>query len=81
MTQIMDQFEKQFEDLDVQSEYVENTINQTTALSTPQDQVDELIAQVSSLSLLFSFTFFIFHFSFFLDSQNTNSFNCLLLGC
>jgi len=47
MTQVMDQFEKQFEDLDVQSEYVENTINQTTALTTPQDQVDELIAQVA----------------------------------
>jgi charged multivesicular body protein 1 len=49
MTKIMDEFEKQFEDLDVQSEYVENTINQTTALSTPQDQVDELIAQVNIL--------------------------------
>jgi len=47
MTQVMDQFEKQFEDLDVQSEYVENAINQTTALSTPQEQVDELIAQVA----------------------------------
>eukprot|EP01121_Diplochlamys_sp_Union-15-3_P017034 TRINITY_DN5927_c0_g1_i2.p1 TRINITY_DN5927_c0_g1~~TRINITY_DN5927_c0_g1_i2.p1 ORF type:complete len:196 (-),score=47.17 TRINITY_DN5927_c0_g1_i2:46-633(-) len=47
MTRVMDQFEKQFEDLDVQSEYVENAINQTTALSTPQEQVDDLIAQVA----------------------------------
>eukprot|EP01120_Amphizonella_sp_Union-15-10_P012540 TRINITY_DN5591_c0_g1_i1.p1 TRINITY_DN5591_c0_g1~~TRINITY_DN5591_c0_g1_i1.p1 ORF type:complete len:199 (+),score=43.00 TRINITY_DN5591_c0_g1_i1:96-692(+) len=47
MTQVMDQFEKQFEDLDVQSEYVENAINQTTALTTPQDQVDDLIKQVA----------------------------------
>jgi charged multivesicular body protein 1 len=31
----------------VQSEYVEKTINQTTALSTPQEQVDTLIAQVA----------------------------------
>ena len=29
-------FEKQFEDLDVQSQYVEQTMNQTTTLSTPQ---------------------------------------------
>jgi len=36
MTQVMDQFEKQFEDLDVQSEYMEKSINQTTALTTPQ---------------------------------------------
>jgi charged multivesicular body protein 1 len=47
MTQVMDQFEQQFEDMDVQSEYVEKTINQTTALSTPQEQVDTLIAQVA----------------------------------
>ncbi len=38
----MDQFEKQFEDLDVQSEYVENAMNQTTTLSTPADQVPKL---------------------------------------
>jgi charged multivesicular body protein 1 len=46
MTQIMDQFEQQFEDMDVQSDYVESTINTTTALSTPQDQVDDLISEV-----------------------------------
>jgi len=47
ITHVMDQFEKQFEDLDVQSEYVENAMNQTTTLSTPADQVDLLIAQVA----------------------------------
>ena len=36
---IMDKFEQQFEDLDVQSQYVENAMSQTTTLSTPQDQV------------------------------------------
>lgn len=46
MSQIMDQFEQQFEDMDVQSDYVEQTMNQTTALSTPQGQVDELIQLV-----------------------------------
>ena len=43
----MDQFEKQFEDLDVQAEYIENTMGQTTALTTPADQVDTLINQVA----------------------------------
>lgn len=43
----MDKFEKQFEDLDVQSTYVENTMSQTTTLSTPQDEVDSLISKVA----------------------------------
>ncbi len=43
----MDQFEKQFEDLDVQATYVEGAMNQSTTLSTPQDQVDMLISQVA----------------------------------
>jgi charged multivesicular body protein 1 len=47
ITQVMDKFEKQFEDLDVQSTYVENTMSSTTTLSTPQDQVDALISQVA----------------------------------
>jgi len=47
ITQVMDQFEKQFEDLDVQSTYVEGAMNQSTTLSTPQDQVDLLISQVA----------------------------------
>ncbi len=46
ITKTMDQFERQFEDMDVQSEYVEKTINQTTAVSTPADQVDTLIQMV-----------------------------------
>lgn len=43
ITRTMDEFERQFEDMDVQSEYVESAINQTTAISTPADQVDTLI--------------------------------------
>jgi charged multivesicular body protein 1 len=43
----MDQFEKQFEDMDVQSEYMEKSMNQTTALTTPQEQVDELITMTA----------------------------------
>jgi len=48
MTQIMDQFEQQFEDMDVQADYVEQAMNQTTAMATPQGQVDELIQQVAA---------------------------------
>ena len=45
---VMDKFEQQFEDMDVQSQYVENAMSQTTTLSTPQDQVEGLIQQVAT---------------------------------
>ncbi|EGF82350.1 hypothetical protein BATDEDRAFT_86593 [Batrachochytrium dendrobatidis JAM81] len=47
ISMVMDKFEKQFEDLDVQTEYMENAMGQTTALTTPQDQVEELMHQVA----------------------------------
>jgi len=47
ITKVMDTFEKQFEDLDVQSEYVEQAMNQSTSMTTPADQVDTLIQQVA----------------------------------
>lgn len=47
ITQIMDKFEKQFEDLDVRSAYMEGAINQSTAASTPEEDVDELISMVA----------------------------------
>eukprot|EP00164_Ancoracysta_twista_P000931 GFYU01001220.1.p1 GENE.GFYU01001220.1~~GFYU01001220.1.p1 ORF type:complete len:199 (+),score=69.56 GFYU01001220.1:129-725(+) len=43
----MDAFEKQFEDMDVKSDYVENAINSTTTMTTPDDEVNELIAAVA----------------------------------
>jgi charged multivesicular body protein 1 len=43
----MDKFEQQFEDLDVKAEYMESTMNATTATSTPAEQVDDLIAMVA----------------------------------
>eukprot|EP00771_Trimastix_marina_P000103 gnl/Trimastix_PCT/1107.p3 GENE.gnl/Trimastix_PCT/1107~~gnl/Trimastix_PCT/1107.p3 ORF type:complete len:208 (-),score=43.95 gnl/Trimastix_PCT/1107:112-735(-) len=46
VSQVMDQFERQFENLDVQSEYVESAMTQTTSLTTPADQVDRLIQEV-----------------------------------
>ncbi|KAG5183207.1 Snf7-domain-containing protein [Tribonema minus] len=43
----MDQFEKQFEDMDVVAGYMENSMGTTTAMSTPPDQVDNLIQMVA----------------------------------
>jgi charged multivesicular body protein 1 len=43
----MDKFESQFADLDVQTSYMESTMSDTTALATPQDQVDALVNQVA----------------------------------
>jgi len=40
---VMDKFESQFSDLDVQTSYMEDTMSSTTAVSTPQDQVDSLM--------------------------------------
>ena len=43
----MDQFEHQFEDLDVRSQVMEGAMSGATTLSTPQEQVDKLIHQVA----------------------------------
>jgi charged multivesicular body protein 1 len=44
---IMDKFEKQFENLDVTSEYMEKSIGQTTAITTPEDEVTSLLSEVA----------------------------------
>jgi len=44
---VMDKFEQQFTDLDVQTGYMEDTMNDTTAVSMPQDQVDLLMQKVA----------------------------------
>lgn len=43
----MDKFESQFADMDVQTSYMESTMSDTTAMATPQDQVDSLMLQVA----------------------------------
>ena len=43
----MEKFESQFSDLDVQTSYMEETMSNTTAVSTPQDQVDSLMKQMA----------------------------------
>ena len=44
---VMDKFENQFTDLDVQTEYMEDAMSSTTAVSTPQDQIDQLMRQTA----------------------------------
>lgn len=44
---LMDKFEEQFEDLDVQSSYMENTMSSTVTTSVPQNDVDNLMKQVA----------------------------------
>ena len=47
ITKVMDKFEKQFEDLDVRSAYMEGAISGATAASTPEEDVDSLIQMVA----------------------------------
>lgn len=44
---VMDKFENQFEDLDASTNYYETTTNNVNALTTPQEDVDELMNQVA----------------------------------
>ncbi|XP_046392038.1 charged multivesicular body protein 1b [Ischnura elegans] len=47
ISSLMDKFESQFEDLDVQSSYMENAMSQTTTTSVPQNDVENLMQQVA----------------------------------
>merc|ERR1712227_466567 len=44
---LMDQFEKEFEDLDVQTSVMEGAMSQTTATNIPQDSVEVLMRQAA----------------------------------
>lgn len=44
---VMDKFEAQFADLDVQTGYMEDAMGSTTAVSAPQDQIDLLLRQTA----------------------------------
>jgi len=44
---LMDNFEKNFEDLDVQTSVMEGAMNQTTATNVPQDAVESLMKQTA----------------------------------
>merc|ERR1712095_255497 len=45
ISNLMDKFEKDFEDLDVQTSVMEGAMNQTTATNVPQDAVETLMKQ------------------------------------
>jgi charged multivesicular body protein 1 len=47
LTRTMDKFEKQFDEWDIRTAYMEDTMNATTATITPAEQVDELIQKVA----------------------------------
>jgi len=47
ITMVMDKFETQFSDLDVQAASMEDAMMSTTAVSAPQDQVDQLLRQTA----------------------------------
>ena len=47
ISMVMEKFESQFEDLDALTNYYESATNSVNALTTPQDQVDELMNQVA----------------------------------
>jgi charged multivesicular body protein 1 len=47
ITRVMDTFEKQFEDLDVRAEYMENAMQSTNATLTPENDVEDLMAQIA----------------------------------
>lgn len=47
ISSLMEKFEQQFEDLDVQSSVMENTMSDTTTTSVPQGDVDNLLQQVA----------------------------------
>merc|ERR1712014_570851 len=44
---LMDNFEKEFEDLDVQTSVMEGAMSQTTATNIPQDAVEGLMKQAA----------------------------------
>ncbi|KAI8117265.1 hypothetical protein FF38_11606 [Lucilia cuprina] len=47
ISSLMEKFEQQFEDLDVQSSVMENTMSDTVTTSVPQGDVDNLLQQVA----------------------------------
>merc|ERR1712002_611234 len=47
ISSLMDNFEKEFEDLDVQTSVMEGAMSQTTATNIPQDSVDVLMRQAA----------------------------------
>lgn len=45
----MQQFEKQFENLDLQTQVMDGVMSQQAAMSTPEDEVSALMQQVGNI--------------------------------
>lgn len=43
----MDKFEQQFEDLDLNSKYMEKAMDSSTAVNMPESQVENLMSQIA----------------------------------
>uniref|UniRef100_A0A6U5ECG8 Uncharacterized protein n=1 Tax=Calcidiscus leptoporus TaxID=127549 RepID=A0A6U5ECG8_9EUKA len=48
ISKVMDHFERSFEDMDVRSEYVEQTMNSSTTAAMPEEEVDTLMQMVAT---------------------------------
>ncbi len=66
ISKVMDRFEKQFDDMDVVSDHMEKSMAQSTSLTTPEDEVNQLMSEVAD-GLFFCRVFFvrIFFVTFF----------------
>lgn len=76
ISSLMDKFENQFEDLDVQSSYMDNTMSQSTTTAVPQGDVENLLQQVAdeagyaiiNYSAYYgTYIYFVNHFNFSLE--------------
>ena len=47
IAKVMDKFEQQFENMDVIADYTENAIGQSTALTTPEGEVNSLLTAIA----------------------------------
>lgn len=50
ITETMSNFEKTFEDIDVATGYVNDSLNQATSVSAPREQVDHLLGEIASVN-------------------------------
>lgn len=72
ISSLMDKFENQFEDLDVQSSYMDNTMSQSTTTAVPQGDVENLLQQVADEAGYIIINYFAYYYSciYFVNHSN-----------
>lgn len=50
ITETMSNFEKTFEDIDVATGYINDSLSQATSVSAPREQVDHLLGEIASVN-------------------------------